>query len=375
MDNQDQQKVDPGKSDTRISRLSEDSISRVSNIPQAANLDGIQTRFSPLRFLIITIGGIFLSEIVAMIFLTKFSTLPYYLQTLLDATINVIMIFPLIYYFSLQPLITHIEKRKQAEDELRKSEERFVKAFHFSPAALSITRAVDGGFIDVNESFLHLYGSNRQDVIGRTSIELGMFINPDERDELKQQTFKEKLFAQEGVRDYEMEARVWSGENRTVLISTEGIELAGEPCILTSISDITERKQADAAIRRLSSIIEQTDDTVVVTDRNGVIEYVNPSFERLTGYTREEAIGQTPKLLKSGRHDNHFYKGLWNTILDASVFQAEIVNRKKNGELYYEVKTITPLRDVDAGQSHLKDGKKVIFAEEDNLEDDTNQRD
>jgi len=114
-----------------------------------------------------------------------------------------------------------------------------------------------------------------------------------------------------------------------------------------------ERKRAEAAVRRLSSIVEQTNDTVVVTDRKGVIEYVNPAFERLTGYTRVETLSKTPRILNSGSHDKQFYKKLWNTILTGDVFQAEIANRKKSGELFYEVQTITPLRDAQGNITHF----------------------
>jgi PAS domain S-box-containing protein len=124
--------------------------------------------------------------------------------------------------------------------------------------------------------------------------------------------------------------------------------------------DITHRKHAEAAIRQLSRIVEQTEDTVVVTDSKGVVEYVNPAFERLTGFTKDEALGKTPNILKSGLHNGQFYKTLWNTILNGAIFQSEIANRKKNGELYYEVKTITPLRDTQGKITHFVSTGKDI---------------
>ncbi|HLO14744.1 MAG TPA: PAS domain S-box protein, partial [Anaerolineales bacterium] len=125
-------------------------------------------------------------------------------------------------------------------------------------------------------------------------------------------------------------------------------------------TDITLRKQAEDLNRQLSRIVEQTEDTVVVTNREGIIEYVNPAFERLTGYTKEEALGKTPRVIKSGLHDHRFYQELWNTILEGNVFQSEIANRKKNGELYYEVKTITPLRNMQGNITHfVATGKNI----------------
>jgi PAS domain S-box-containing protein len=122
---------------------------------------------------------------------------------------------------------------------------------------------------------------------------------------------------------------------------------------ITTLRVRAESKRAEAAVRQLSSIVEQTEDTVVVTDRKGVIEYVNPAFERHTGYARVETLSKTPRILKSGIHDNQFYKKLWKTILAGDVFLTEIANRKKNGELYYEVKTITPLRDAQNNITHF----------------------
>jgi PAS domain S-box-containing protein len=118
-------------------------------------------------------------------------------------------------------------------------------------------------------------------------------------------------------------------------------------------TDITLRKRIEEANRQLSRIVEQTEDTVVVTDCDGFIEYVNPAFERLTGFAKEEALGKKPNLLKSGLHDNEFFRNLWDTVLRGDVFQSEIANRKKNGELFYEVKTITPLRDQHGNITHF----------------------
>jgi PAS domain S-box-containing protein len=116
---------------------------------------------------------------------------------------------------------------------------------------------------------------------------------------------------------------------------------------------IEKSGQAEQKNRLLSSIVEQTADTVVVTDRDGVIEYVNPAFEQLTGFSRNEALGQTPRVLKSGVHAEKFYKTLWDTILSGEVYQNEIANLKKDGELFYEVKTITPLREATGEITHF----------------------
>ncbi|MEW5798331.1 MAG: PAS domain S-box protein [Bacteroidota bacterium] len=101
-------------------------------------------------------------------------------------------------------------------------------------------------------------------------------------------------------------------------------------------------------LKKMMRAIEQSADSIVITDSNGVIEYVNPGFSKITGYTVEDVIGKTPAVLKSGKHDERFYSVLWNTIKGGRVFRAEFVNRKKNGDLYTEVQAISPVFD-DSG--------------------------
>jgi sigma-B regulation protein RsbU (phosphoserine phosphatase) len=108
--------------------------------------------------------------------------------------------------------------------------------------------------------------------------------------------------------------------------------------------DATKKKETDALIQTLTNAVEQTADSIIITDRSGVIEYVNPAFEATTGYTLKELRGLTPRILKSGVHDDSFYEKLWSTILSGKVFRDTIANRKKNGEIFFAEQTITPMR-------------------------------
>jgi two-component system, sensor histidine kinase and response regulator len=130
--------------------------------------------------------------------------------------------------------------------------------------------------------------------------------------------------------------------------------------VIGLVRDITERKQAEEALTKLSSVVEQTADLVVITDKGGIIEYVNPAFEKFTGYTKEEAIGKTPRILKSDKHNEKFYKKLWGTILSGNVFHAVLINRKKDEELYYEEKTIIPIRGTQGNITHFVSTGKDI---------------
>ncbi|MFQ6021845.1 MAG: EAL domain-containing protein [Acidiferrobacterales bacterium] len=132
--------------------------------------------------------------------------------------------------------------------------------------------------------------------------------------------------------------------------------------------DIAERKRAHAERIKLSSAIEQAADSIIITGRNGIIEYVNPAFEQTTGFSREECLGRKPDFLKSGRHDKSFYEQMWKTIFDGQVFRDVFVNRKKTGDLYYEEKTVTPLTDDNGDITHFiatgKDITERILAQE-----------
>ncbi len=119
---------------------------------------------------------------------------------------------------------------------------------------------------------------------------------------------------------------------------------------------------------KFCTVVEQTPDIVIITDRDGHIEYVNQAFENITGYTREEAIGRKPGILRSGRHGNDFYRQLWHAILEGKDFRYVFVNRKKSGELFHTQQTITPLIDETGKITHFvstaKDITEQIHSEE-----------
>ncbi|GAF72840.1 unnamed protein product, partial [marine sediment metagenome] len=111
------------------------------------------------------------------------------------------------------------------------------------------------------------------------------------------------------------------------------------------VTDITLRKQVQEELNRLAVAIEQAAESVFITDRNGTIQYVNPAFERLTGYSRKDAIGQNPRILKSGKHDALFYKQMWDTLTRGIAWHGRFINRKKEGSFYEADATISPVLD------------------------------
>ncbi len=133
-------------------------------------------------------------------------------------------------------------------------------------------------------------------------------------------------------------------EDRTICLRDEHGQVTHFQGILL---DISGRKKAETLHTRLMAAIEQASETIVITDASGVIQYVNPAFERITGFSREEAIGRDPKVLASGKHGPAFYRDLWGTITSGSVWAGHFINKRKDGSLYEEDATISPVRSEE----------------------------
>jgi PAS domain S-box-containing protein len=149
---------------------------------------------------------------------------------------------------------------------------------------------------------------------------------------------------------------VWANVSRTRAFAADGT-LTG---ILEMVSDISaqtraegERQHAVDRIALLSNAVEQTADSVFITNSAGQIEYVNCAFERTTGYTSDEVLTHTPRILKSGQHDAAFYHQMWRQLLDGEAYRATLINRKKTGELYWANQTITPIKDTHGTITHF----------------------
>jgi PAS domain S-box-containing protein len=239
--------------------------------------------------------------------------------------------------------IVDITERKRMQDALRKSAETFTVAFRSGPAMTLMFGPDEEGnrIIDVSEAFEYGTGYRREEVIGRTRKELGLWSDPCEAD-----AYMNQLRANGRVRNFEYRFRRKNGDIASGLVSSEWIEIDGKRCSISSAIDITEQKKAEQARTTLVTAIEQTDETVVITDIDGTIQYCNPAFEKVTGYSKEEAIGQNPRVLKSGKHGKEIYEQLWATITQGKVWAGRLTNKKKDGSFYEEDGTISPIRDA-----------------------------
>jgi PAS domain S-box-containing protein len=151
------------------------------------------------------------------------------------------------------------------------------------------------------------------------------------------------------VRSSEQRPGVWIRVNAWPLKDTAGAVSGG----VMIFHDFTQGRQALQSFTLLARVIEQTADSVVLTDTEGVIQYVNPAFEATTGYSREEAMGQTPRILRSGLHDAEFYRQMWDQFTHGAAFKGMVINRKKTGELYWAQQTITSMRDESGRLTHF----------------------
>ena len=124
--------------------------------------------------------------------------------------------------------------------------------------------------------------------------------------------------------------------------------------------DITERKNAEAELHKLSRAITQSPTSVVITDLEGRIEYVNPAFTKVTGYTREEALTKNPRILKSGVHDATFYKNIWDTLIAGKVWHGELCNKNKAGDFFWESASISPVANSEGDITHYVSVKEDI---------------
>jgi PAS domain S-box-containing protein len=182
-----------------------------------------------------------------------------------------------------------------------------------------------------------------EDILGETDYNLGW----REQAELYRKDDREVIRSGNSKLGYEEQQTAPDGKQlwlRTSKIPLRDINnrIVG---ILGTYEDITERKQAEAELNRLMTAIEQTPESVVITDTEGRILYVNPVFERVTGYSRAEVIGQNPRLLKSNRQDSAFYRELWAKISAGEVWRGRFINKKKDGALFTEDAVIAPVRD------------------------------
>ncbi|MGA2983356.1 MAG: PAS domain S-box protein [Terriglobia bacterium] len=248
-----------------------------------------------------------------------------------------------------------ITERKRGEAALRASESRYRVLFENNVAAI-IRNTIDGRIVDCNRPAARILGyESPQEMLGLNMKEIYW-------DAEKRVGMMARLQARKTVAGVELKFRHKEGNPIWLIVnlSLTPADDAGETFVQGAFVDITERKHTEDQLRKLSLAVEQSPVCVVITDVSGNIEYVNPKFTQLTGYSREEAIGQNPRILKSVPQSDATHRVLWETILSGGEWRGEFANRKKSGEIYWESASIVPIRDSAGAITHFLAVKEDI---------------
>ncbi len=202
----------------------------------------------------------------------------------------------------------------------------------------------DGVYLTCNLRFERFFGAKVADIVGKTDYD---FVDADLADFFREHDRKAMAAGKPSINE---EWITFADDGHSELLETIKTPMYDSDGSLIGVlgiaRDITAIRTAEEAQNRLATAIEQAAEMVVITDNHGTIQYVNPAFEKVTGYTRQEAIGQNPRILKSGAHDTEFYKQLWDTLRAGRVWSGRFTNKNKKGILFHEEATISPVKDV-----------------------------
>ncbi|PKN92400.1 MAG: hypothetical protein CVU44_14785 [Chloroflexi bacterium HGW-Chloroflexi-6] len=251
-----------------------------------------------------------------------------------------------------------ITERQQAEETLRKSEIRFRKLIENAPGAITLL-GTDGRLKFVSSSTERVMGYTPEETLGANPAD---YTHPDDlpmvigvlqellQNPGQQRTLQYRFKHKDGS---------WRWVESTIsnLLQEPGIE-----ALTFNFQDISERKKTEEALNLQATALNAAANAIVITDRNGAIQWINPAWTALTGYSAEESFGKTPRILKSGSQDENFYNIMWDTILSGQVWRKELVNRHKDGSLYTEDETITPVYDENSEITHFVAIKQDITA-------------
>ena len=236
-------------------------------------------------------------------------------------------------------VLQDISKNKRLESALEASHELY----------RSVTEQADDGIaiiqndliVYVNSRILAMTGYLPGDMLYRS---FEFFIPPEHVEEVRTK-YVRRVEGETTPILFETTIKRQDGTSLPVEIKIGLMTFESKPAALAMIQDISRRKQAEKQLRLQSEAMQAAANALVITDISGTIEWVNPAFIKMTGYTFDEVKGQNPRLLKSGKHGQEFYRHLWETIKAGRVWKGELVNQRKDGKLYDEQMTIAPVKD------------------------------
>ena len=228
----------------------------------------------------------------------------------------------------------------QAHRGLEESEARYRRLVEDSPGAIVVER--QGKIVLANRAALEMFGFDpNHELEGRSLFD---FVAPEGR-ELAEQLYRVLSARALHIAPREIRLLRPDGKALDVEFAASSFLQDGSYSIQIVLRDISQHKQDEAVTARLISALEQVCESIVITDPDGNIVYVNPAFERITGYSRQEALGKKPNILKSSRHPREFYSQLWNTLKSGEAWGGRFTNRAKDGRIFVEEATIAPIFD------------------------------
>jgi diguanylate cyclase (GGDEF)-like protein/PAS domain S-box-containing protein len=233
-----------------------------------------------------------------------------------------------------------ITERKRIEAALRESETKFATVFRICPESISISTMDDGVYVDVNEAYERVFGYARERVIGRSALDLGIWV-----DALERQALLHELRRHGRVENFEARIRRVDGELRTGQMSAEVVDIDGRTYLVIVLRDITELKVQEDELRLAARVFDSTAEGIMITDPRSRIITVNPAFTELTGYSEDAVRGRQPSVLGSGRHERRFFEEMWASIHRSGRWHGEVWNRTRTGEERPFLLTITTLSD------------------------------
>ena len=251
-----------------------------------------------------------------------------------------------------------LAERARAEAELMESEARYRLLFERNLAGV-YRSTPEGEVLDCNEALAKIYGfASREEMLAQPAQVF--YPSPGGRlaflERLRRQRVLKNLVSQGRRRDG---TPIWVLENVSLVFD----EKADRELIEGTILDVTEQRRAEEERARLAAAIEQSHESIMMTDIEGTIIYVNPAFERITGYSREEAVGLNPRIIKSGLHDKAFYEQMWRTILSGQPWRGQMTDRRKDGSLFTEESVISPVRDASRAITAFVAAKRDVTQE------------
>ncbi len=258
---------------------------------------------------------------------------------------------------------TRVEARTRelarTHESLEQSEKRYRTLFESSSDALMTLS--DKGFLDCNAATVRMFGCKDQgEFIGLHPSEISPPQQQWGQDSRPAADQKIATAFEKGMDQFEWTHRRQNGEDFPAEVLLTAFELGGQRILQATVRDLTERKKAEDWLRLQDNALRAAANAIVITDREGSVLSANPAFTALTGYSAEEVIGRNLRVLKSGKNDRSFYEHLWQTVLAGETWRGELINRRKDGSLYSEEMTITPVRDATGQVGHLISMKQDI---------------